>query len=166
MSSHYRERSHLRQWWVILILAPAVVVAWVSFVQQILLGVPFGTEPAPDGAVWLVFLGIGVFLPIFMWKAGLVVEVRDGHLHYRWLPFVKRRLHGSDIASVEIRTYRPVRDYGGWGIKYGGGERGWSYTTGGDKGVFITCVDGKCFLLGTEDPEGLSRAIEEIMGTV
>lgn len=158
-----RQRFH---WWIWFILSPAVIVAWYGFFQQIVFGIPFGSKPGPDALVWGVWIGIGILLPIFMWKAGLVIEVKDGELQYRWRPFLKRRLRGVDIASVEPRTYRPIMEYGGWGIKYGGTKRGWSYSTSGDSGVFITCKDGTCFLLGTRRHDELARAIESIMKDV
>ena len=157
-SEHRRFR-----WWIWFILSPAVIVAWYGFVQQIVFGMPFGDKPGPDALVWVVWIGIGILLPVFMWKAGLVIEVKNGALHYRWRPFVKRALPGREIASVEARDHRPVREYGGWGIRYGGPERGWAYSVSGNKGVFVTCVDGTCFLLGTDRPEELVRAVESIM---
>ena len=51
----FREKQWLRQWWIWTIVMAIVAVAWWTFVQQILFGVPFGTNPWSDTMVWIIF---------------------------------------------------------------------------------------------------------------
>ncbi len=52
-SSKFREEQGFRQWWIWLILGLVVAVQWWGFIQQIVLGQPWGNKPAPD---WLMVL--------------------------------------------------------------------------------------------------------------
>jgi hypothetical protein len=50
-------------------------------------------------------------------------------------------------------TYRPFREYGGWGIRFG--RQGIAYTVSGDRGVLVRLRNGRSFLLGSKRPESL-----------
>ncbi len=63
------------------------------------------------------------------------------------------------IARVEARDYSPFRDYGGWGIRIG--PRGWAYNVSGSQGIELTFTAGHRILIGTRDPEGFMRAVEQ-----
>ena len=61
----WRETQWMRGvWWVILAVGLITVLSWASFVQQIVLGRPFGTHPGSDGSVWLLWLCFGIGFPI------------------------------------------------------------------------------------------------------
>lgn len=139
-------------------MSPSILIVWYGFIQQIVFGIPFGDNPAPDFAMWLVWLLIGIGLPILLWRARLEVRVQQGQLEYAWYPLIDRAVQLSDIKSAEAKTYRPIMEYGGWGLRWGG-RRGWAYSMRGNRGVFIECHDGKCFLLGSQKADELADAI-------
>lgn len=116
----FRGVQRFRQWWIWLIVYAIAVLIWWGFVQQIILGQPWGTNPAPDWMMWLTWLLFGIGFPIFFHSLRLVVEVRDGGVSVRYRPLSSRRFRFSDIARCEARSYKPLKEYGGWGIK------GWS----------------------------------------
>lgn len=164
MPLRFHEVQRFRQVWIWALLAPPVIVAWFGFIQQIVFGIPFGTKPGPDLALWLVWLLVGIGVPVLFWKAKLEIRVHDDRLNYHWFPILNRSVPLSDIKSATARTYRPIREYGGWGLRYGGKKKGWAYNIRGDRGVFIECHDGKCFLLGSEEADKLADAINEFLG--
>jgi hypothetical protein len=55
------------------------------------------------------------------------------------------------------RTYKPLSEYGGWGIKYG--RSGWAYNIIGDQGVQLELDNGKRILIGSQHAEELEQAI-------
>jgi hypothetical protein len=63
----------------------------------------------------------------------------------------------SEIRKAEAVTYRPIRDYGGWGIR--SGPEGWAYNVRGNRGVRIEYQDGNKFLIGSQKAEELEQAI-------
>ena len=65
----------------------------------------------------------------------------------------------DSIEKAEAHSYSPLRDYGGWGIRYGG--KGKAYNVSGNKGVLLMLKDGKNVLIGSQNHEGLCSAINE-----
>jgi hypothetical protein len=78
------------------------------------------------------------------------VTVRYGFLYRVRIPF-------SEIAHAEAVSYRPVRDYGGWGIRGLGRRR--ALNTRGNQGVLITRADGSTILVGSQKPRELLAAL-------
>jgi hypothetical protein len=56
-----------------------------------------------------------------------------------------------------VRTYRPIRDYGGWGIRYG--RNGKAYNVSGNRGVMLEFSHGQKLLIGSQKPGDLANAI-------
>ncbi len=113
-----------------------------------------------DGPVVLV--APAAFLAFSAWFLclRLTTEVRDDEVWMKFFPMWKaKRIPFSAIERVEAVTYRPLLDYGGWGIRLG--RKGWAYNVSGNRGVAFTLTGGKRFLLGSQRPEELVAAIEE-----
>ncbi len=156
----FREEQGFTQWWIWSVLLLVAGLAWWTFVQQIVRGIPFGTHPAPDWAVWLVLVLCGVGLPLFFFRCRLVTTVTPGHLRVH-LRLVRRRDVPVDrILAAEVIEYRPLREYGGWGIRYNR-KLGWAYTAHGHRGVRLRLADDGGLLVGSQRPEALMLALEE-----
>ncbi len=120
-------------------------------------------EP-PPGA-WLILpvavaVVVGLGIPLLLWATRLSVRVEPGHLRIRFFPFRRRDIPLSEIARWEVRTYRPIREYGGWGIRYSLTGAGWAYNVSGNRGVQLGFTDGGRLLLGSQHPEELAAALE------
>jgi len=61
----FKEVQHVRQPWVWVVVLGIAALQWWGFVQQILLGIPFGSNPAPDAVMVLFLLCFGIALPLF-----------------------------------------------------------------------------------------------------
>ena len=156
----FSEQQRFRQWWLwsLILIAPGISV-W-AVIQQVVIGFPFGDNPAPDYLLMTLLIVVGGGLPLFMYTAGLDTEVGDSGLYLRFRPFHFRRLRFdfSSIVIVEPHTYSPLKDYGGWGIRYGG--NGKAYNVSGNKGVLLKFEDGRTLLIGSQRHEELSLAIK------
>ena len=151
--------------WVMLIVYGVAALMWWGFVSQIILGEPWGSDPTPDWLIWLLWLGIGIGLPVLFNIMRLIVEVRFREIYIRYAPLVTRKIPFTEISQVEAREYKPIREYGGWGIK------GWSsksavYNVKGNEGVELTLVDGRKVMIGSQNPEPLADAIKSTMRQV
>ena len=71
---------------------------------------------------------------------------------------MKRRIPLEDLKSVEARTYSPIREYGGWGFRYG--RSGKAYNVMGNRGVQLELKSGERVLLGSQKAEDLAAAIQ------
>jgi hypothetical protein len=154
----FREVQKHRQVWVWLIVFGAALLMWYALVQQIILGQPFGTKPGPDWMIWLFWLLIGIGLPLLFLYMKLIVEVGDDGVHIRYVPFVSRLIPFEEIEGHEARSYKPIREYGGWGIRWWGGQRR-AYNVSGDQGVELKLRSGDRIMIGSQRADALAEAI-------
>lgn len=95
-----------------------------------------------------------------MLKLRLVVEVDRRAIRVRMPPLVDRRLRLEDVTAWEAREYRPIREYGGWGIRYSL-RNGRAYNMSGRYGVQLVMANGKRILIGSQRAEELAEAIDK-----
>lgn len=160
----FKEVQKISQIWVWLIIAIPVVLSWYGAYQQLLLGKPFGNNPAPDWMMLLLLLVFGVLFPVYFHYIKMVTEVRKDGLYVRFYPFHRsfKRFPFEIIQNYEVLTYNPIRDYGGWGIRHG--FKGNAYNMAGNRGVLFEFADGKKvkkLMIGSQIPEKLSEAIRK-----
>jgi hypothetical protein len=161
IGQHFRETQRFHQWWIwlLVLIAPAVSV-W-AFVQQIVFGNPWGNNPASDLVLIILVIVFGIGLPVFMYSLRLITEVRDDGIYVKFSPFHFNWVIFSfdDIDAWEVQTYNPLKDFGGWGIRYG--WKGKAYNVHGNRGVLLSFKDGKSVLIGSQRADELGDAISE-----
>ena len=84
-------------------------------------------------------------------------------LQYQFFPFHLKSytIKLDEITSFEELTYSPIKDYGGWGIRYG--FKGKAYNVSGNRGVKIYLKNGKNILFGSKKSHELALVLEQIM---
>lgn len=164
----YEEEQRFRQtWlWVLLIPVPLLLVSIFGYglYQQIYLGKPFGTRPVSNEVLMALSAGamiLAVGLPWFFWNLKLRVRVYPGEVRITFLPFTRRAIARSRIVHAEAATYKPLLEYGGWGMRLSLLGRGLAYNVSGNRGVRLTLDDSSQLLIGSQHPEDLARAILE-----
>ncbi|MEA2097337.1 MAG: DUF6141 family protein [Candidatus Cloacimonadota bacterium] len=156
----YREIQRFRQIWIWCLIGLLAVIGWYSFIQQIVFGKPFGTNPAPDIVMWITWIAIGIGIPLLFYSVKLTVEVRNDGIHIRFFPLYSRIILFNNVNSYEVTKYRPLSDYGGWGIRWSS-EKGWAYNVSGNLGVELELSNGKRLLIGSQDPKKLVQMIRK-----
>ena len=157
----FREVQRWRDvWWVMVLVFGLAALQWWVFFMQIIRGIPVGNNPGSDLLVFLTWLIFGVGFPLFFLWLHMVVEVIPGVVIVRYRPFVNRRIPIGQIARVEPRVYRPLGEFGGWGIRGWGGRV--AYNVSGDTGVELTLADGRQILIGTQRAADLAGAIYKV----
>ncbi len=160
----FAEEQRFGQKWIWLLIGLGAAVCWLAFVQQIMFGEPFGDRPAPDAIVWIIVILFGIGMPWLMLSLKLTVRVEPTRLVVRFRPLLTRKIQLKDIASCAPRTYRPIREYGGWGIRFSI-KNGKAYNVSGNRGVQLELVDGKKVLIGSQRAEELAEAISKSIGS-
>jgi len=148
-------------------------------------------------ALSIMFLAMAVFLPwpedtsfleiwgmraIFVFFGALsmvilpVVRLRayPEYLEIRFGPtaLISFRLSNAKITSIRAVEYSPMRDFGGWGIKGGGGKwKGWtSFTATGAHRVLSIETTEKNYLVSCPNPDEaevmLTNIVRPRKGTV
>lgn len=119
--------------------------------------------------VILVVIIFGIIVPIgfggLFWMLTLQTEVRGDGVYIRFLPihFRFKRFGAEEIKEYYARQYKPIAEYGGWGIRYGK-KSGRAYNVRGNKGVQLVFKNGKRLLIGSQRAEELEEEIGLMIG--
>ena len=110
--------------------------------------------------VTLVVLGSILTLMTFC-RLNVIIDTKA--IYYRYPPFVnkEKRLGKEDIVDMEVRKYRPIWEYGGYGYRYSM-KSGRALNVSGRLGLQLILRDKKKLLIGTAKPEALKRAIVQL----
>lgn len=166
---HYREQTWAPLWVMALIwvsCGAAIVGTLYSIVDG---GLSVAGE---QGVSWagigaLAGVGVAVFflLAINTFFLRLDVEVRSDHVLIAFGPvnLVRKRIRFSEIEAVRGLTYRPLMEFGGWGIRPRPGKTAW--TIRGNQAAAVTLRSGKQVYVGSEHPQRLAGAIQAAMRT-
>ncbi|WMW24672.1 DUF6141 family protein [Methanolobus sediminis] len=157
----FREVQKFRQIWLLVLLLVTTGLTWYGAIEQLIYGHPFGSNPVSDEGMIAILIGMGLIFPIFMLSIRLVVVVRNSGLYVKFFPIHLSFRHYpiNDIISAEAVRYRPLRDYGGWGIRYG--RNGKAYSISGNKGILLEFKNGKKLLVGSREADVLKMSIEQ-----
>lgn len=152
---YFREEQRFTQWWLWVLFGGLTLAVAVVLLLD-LRNTSSVTALGVVVAVYVLALTFGTFSLLFWMR--LTVEVRVDGIHVRFPPFVRRVIFYDEIASYEPRTYRPIREFGGWGLRWGLG--GQAYTVKGNRGVQLVFANGKRLLIGSQRPEEFAAAID------
>jgi hypothetical protein len=108
----------------------------------------------------LIVLGIVWMMAVFK----LTTEVRPEGLFIKMFPFhwSFREIPQEGVERFEAITYRPMGDYGGWGLRFGKGGR--ACNVKGNEGVRIDYKDGRHILIGSQRAKELAEALAGVWG--
>ena len=143
----FYEIQQFRQKWIWTIL---LIVLFVLFL------------PIISGMV-SILLGVILILTgfCFIWlfySMKLITEIKGDSIHIKFSPFTTQIIPFSEIIKYEIRQYRPIIEYGGWGIRFN--RSGKAYTVSGNIGIQIQLSVGKGILIGTQQPNEFLQAMK------
>jgi hypothetical protein len=161
----FEEIQQFRQTWLWFIVLPLTIFGVIVFVylmyMQLVLGKPVGDKPMSNGMlIWFgpLMLIIIVSIPILLFTSKLAVQIDAEAIHIRFTPFLKRDIGLNEIITWQARKYKPLLEYGGWGIRWG--PSGKAYNISGSWGVQLQFMNGKRLLIGSQKAQDFARAIE------
>lgn len=129
-----------------------------AIVQQVFFGVKFGKNPASDTAL-IISLAVLMLMTLLFYSTRLDTEINSDGIHVRFFPFQFSFRHHpwETIRNCYVRKYKPIREYGGWGMRGLGKNR--ALNVKGDMGVQIEFIDGRKLLIGTGKAEEISSIL-------
>ncbi len=145
----FREVQRFRQRWLWALMLGVLLAECAALVGVVRAEATVALPGVAFGAV----IAVGVLA--LLWSARMETEVRADGLYVRFVPFHRtpRRFAFADIARCEARTYRPIAEYGGWGL------RGGAYNVSGDRGAQLHLRNGDAMLIGSQRAEALAEAV-------
>tara|TARA_B100000287_G_scaffold425734_1_gene472515 strand:+ start:710 stop:1159 length:450 start_codon:yes stop_codon:yes gene_type:complete len=146
MSFLFEENQKFTQWWL-----------WL-----ILLYFPFSALFIYNTPLNYTYVLIGFAIPLIFYLFQLRIKVDKNGLHYQFFPlhFKSHTINIDEIEKIEALEYKPISEYGGWGIKYG--FQGKCYNVSGNKGVKVFLKNGTNILFGSQRHVELEKALKNI----
>src|SRR5687767_8121529 len=107
----FKEEQQFRQKWLWVV----IIAVNISFITVLLFPGIWNRNVSPLGIVVLLLID-----SIF-WFEKLKTTITDKGIHYSFtiLPFTSRFKSWAEINSAYIRQYKPILEYGGWGLRWG-----------------------------------------------
>jgi hypothetical protein len=158
--AEYEERSGW-SWWVHLLL----LLVFLSVVWPVVgSSGEGGSTAAGDKAAFLLLLGMGFPVLFYTFLGSLRTRVFSDAVEMTWGPaeVIRKRIPVEKIRAVQTVTYSPLREFGGWGIRAGGGKKK-AWNIRGNRAILLTLEDGTRFYLGSDRPE---RAVQWIQAAM
>jgi hypothetical protein len=164
----FKEVQGFRIWWAWAAAGALNILFIYTIVQQIILGEPFGTNPAPDLVLVLVELFL-LALFGFLVSIRLKTRITEKGIYYRFYPFQFKEtlIEWHELKDAYIREYNSFHEYGGWGIRYGSLKTGRAINTSesSNKGLQLKFNDGKLLLIGTARPDEIKLIIDAVIAS-
>jgi len=149
----FKENQRFRQWWLIIVLITIVLASALPLFSEISLNeVKLKSLIAP-------VISLLVLVLVFILNLETRINSKGISAGFEPLPFLRRKYNWDEIQECFVRTYAPVSEYGGWGIR--GFGRAKAYTVSGNKGIQIITKTNERFLIGTDKPDLAKRAINK-----
>lgn len=84
-------------------------------------------------------IGVVLLLSLLFGRLSITVDGRSLRIVYGYLGIIKKEFPLSQIREARVVDYRPVRQFGGWGIRCGTfeGKKTGCYSMKGSRGVLL-----------------------------
>jgi hypothetical protein len=156
---HYTERTPWPGfalaifWGAILLACYPIVAGW--------------DHELPPAARWTIVAGVvacSVLVQALL--GGLTVRVEATRLvvHLGSVPLVRRSVPYAEVLAIESVAYRPIAEFGGWGVRGLGRRKAW--TARGDRAVKLSLSGERELLIGSDHPQRLEERIRAVSGIV
>ena len=147
MSTLFEEKQKFNQWWLWVILLSFPIISVGSF---------------DDNEINVYYVLIGLAIPFLFYLFELRLKANKDGLHYQFFPFHLKfhTIKMDEIESFKAMEYSPLKEYGGWGIKYG--FKGKAYNVSGNQGVKIFLKNGTNIMFGSQKHLELAKALKQV----
>ncbi|WP_199269183.1 hypothetical protein [Polaribacter sp. L3A8] len=156
----FKEEQRFRQTWLIILLVISSIAPIAMMLKKYLQ--KNATLTTKEFIITIAVILVSV-TTIFFFK--LTTRIDEKGIHYQFFPlhFSFRTIPWNEISKVGTRTYLPISEFGGWGIRGGfffnkGKEK--AINVSGDIGIQLILKNGEKLLIGTQKKEEATRVLE------
>lgn len=158
----FNEVQRFSQAWIWVVLSvPGLAIIGLFALgvnRQIVHGQKFGNNPMSDQGLIVTFSVILLVLLLVALLLGfgrLTTSIDVDGIRFRFFPFALKfnLIRWEAIGKIEVISYNPIRDFGGWGIR--GNKMRKAYTVSGGKALQVQLTNRKIILLGTQKEQEL-----------
>lgn len=154
----FKEEQRFTQLWLVVLMAISLLVPIVLIIQEYS---KENTNMTTNQFVLTLLAILASALLIFIFK--LTTRIDEKGIHYQFFPFhwELKLISWNEISKAYVRTYNPIGDYGGWGLKGKWfGTKGKAINISGDIGIQLELKSGKKLLIGTQKLNEAKNVLE------
>ena len=156
----FKEEQRFRQIWLIIILVISTVIPITKVLQKHF--TENKTISTKEFTAIIIVIVVSILI-LFFFK--LKTKIDEKGIHYQFSPFhfSMKLIPWNQITKAGIRTYFPISEFGGWGLKGGfffNKGRGKAINVSGNIGVQLILKNGDKLLIGTQKKEEALRVLE------
>jgi hypothetical protein len=112
-----------------------------------------------------------LLLSILIFSFKLKTRIDEKGIHYQFFPFhfSLKTITWSEINAAKIRTYYPISEYGGWGLRGGfflNKSKGNAINISGNIGIQLALKNGNKLLIGTQKKGEVKRVLENYQNKI
>ena len=159
----YKEKQRFNQWWIWLIIIVVNSVFIYGVFQQIFNGKPFGDKPMSNVSLLIINITFFILSLLFI-TFNLETIIKADGIYIRFFPIHRKLkfLPWTSLSKVYLRTYSPLKEFGGSGFRYSLTGKGKAYNVSGNNGLQLEFENGKKLLIGTKNPEELLNVLKSL----
>ena len=146
--NNFYEIQQFREVWVWAI----IFIVLYALILPVLIGI---VSILPS--IILVSIGFGFFW--LFYRMYLLIVIKEDGIQIKFFPFTDFIILFNKIKNYKIKKYRPITEYGGWGIRFN--KSGKAYTVSGKIGLQIELSNGKSILIGTQKSDALLQSVNK-----
>jgi hypothetical protein len=156
----FKEEQRFTQTWLIVLLTVSIMIPIAIIAQEYL---KENTKMTTNEFV-LSLAGILVTV-LFIFSFKLTTRIDEKGIHYQFFPihFSLKTITWSELKVAKVRTYYPISEYGGWGLRGGfflNKSKGKAINVSGDIGIQLKYKNGKKLLIGTQKQAEAKSVLE------
>jgi hypothetical protein len=151
----FNEKQRFTQWWLWVIIVFGLLIGSYSIYMQYI-------EGTISKDIFFIYTLFEALILLLFVSLRLETTISKDEVQVLFFPFhwKKRKYPFSTIKKMEVITYSPISDYGGWGVRIS--TKGKAFNVRGDKGLKLYFDHRKPLLIGTQKPEELQKCIEQL----
>ena len=156
----FKEEQRFNQPWLIILILISLLVPIGVVIKTYIEDPNTLTTSELLSIIGFIILAFAV---LFLFK--LSTRIDEKGIHYQFFPFhwSYKTITWNAIDNAYVRTYNPLREYGGWGIRgtalWNTSSKGKALNVSGNIGIQITLKTGKNLLIGTQYEENAKSTI-------
>ena len=153
MTKSYEETQRIDTIWPLSIMALVSVINYIIYfhLEHVDISFFYGSMISTAFVSGLLF-----FMRLHTKINEKTIDYKLFPLHLKW-----QTILWSDVEKSEIRTFKPIREYGGWGIR-NSFFAGKAYIINGNTGLQLYMKTGKKILIGTKQEDKLQTFIKTL----
>lgn len=148
----FHETQRFRQWWIWALLSVPFASLLIGYLAEDEIQIP---------PLFIVAV-IPVVIVLFLFILKLETKITSDGIHFRFFPFhLNFKYYAWEkISEKKVRSYKPIAEYGGWGIR--GFHRNRAFNVSGNQGLQLVFVDGRRLLIGTQKPDEITAILTQL----